>query len=218
MKRLLFVTIFIVMGLNAFCQDAFIERLTGTVEIKHPGETAFKVANSGDKLFKETVISTGFKSFAIVKVGSATITVRPLTALSLTEIQKSHETETLSLNLQTGRVRVDIKPPSGKKAAATIRGPTTTASVRGTSFEFDTDNLYVLEGTVSYIGERGQNVLVRAGENSRLRRTGQVANPRDGRNLDLMPPNPIGTSAGDTPASVPVAMGSLSFVIGSKFN
>ena len=218
MKKLLYVTIFIVTGLNAFCQDAFIEQLTGTVEIKHPGETAFKIAKNGDKLFNETIISTGFKSFAIVKVGSATLTVRPITILSLTEIQKSAGTETLNLSLRTGRVRMEVKPPAGMKTTATIKGPTTTASVRGTRFEFDTDNLYVIEGTVSYIGERGQNVLVRAGENSRLKQTGQVAYPRDGRNMDLMPPSLVGTSAVDLPASAPAIIGSTGFGVGIEFD
>ena len=212
MKKLLFVTIFVLTGLNVFSEEtfigAFIEQLTGTVEIKHPGESSFKAAKSGDKVFRETVISTGFKSYAIIKAGSSTITARPVTQLTLAEIQKSGEAEKLDVNLQTGRVRMDVKPPAGAKASVTVKGPTTTASVRGTSFEFDTDNLYVNEGAVTYIGNRGQDVIVRAGENSRLKQTGQVAYPRDGRNLDLMPPSPVGTSAGDTSVPGPVVTGS----------
>jgi len=216
MKKLLFVTIFVLTGLNVFSQDAYIEQLTGTVEIKHPGENSFKAAKSGDKIFNETAISTGFKSYALIKIGSAIITARPLTQLTLSEIQKLGETEKLDVNLHIGRVRVDVKPPAGTKASATFTGPTTTASVRGTSFEFDTDNLYVSEGAVSYTGNRGQGVIVRAGENSRLKQTGQVAYPRDGRNSNLMPPNPVGTSAGDIPAPGPVVTGA-SFELGLEY-
>jgi len=221
MKKLLLVTILVFAGLGVFSQEtfigAYIDQLTGTVEIKQPGEKSFKSASSGDKIFKETVISTGFKSYAIIRIGSATITARPLTQLTLSEIQKSGETETLNVNLQTGRVRVDVKPPAGTRTSATVTGPSTTASVRGTSFEFDTDNLYVSEGAVTYIGNRGQDVIVRAGENSRLKQTGQVAYPRDGRNLDLMPPNPVGTGAMDAPSSGPVVTGA-NFELGLEFN
>jgi hypothetical protein len=205
MKKLLFVTIFILAGLYAFCQDAFIDQLTGTVEIKQPKEAAFRAANKGDKLFKDTVISTGFKSYAIIKIGGTTITVRPLTTLSLAEIQKSEETETLDLSLQSGRVRVDVKPAAGTKALTTVSSPSSTASVRGTSFEFDTNNLYVNEGTVSFVGTNGQNVLVGAGGSSQVEQTGQVSNPRDEKIANLMPPSPIGTGAKEMPVSTPAS-------------
>jgi len=112
---------------------------------------------------------------------------------------------------------VDVKPPSGTRAATTVNGPITSASVRGTSFEFDTDNLYVREGAVTYTGNRGQDIIVRVGENSRLRQTGQVAHPREGRDLDLMPPSPIGTSAGDAPVTGPIVITGAKFKIGLEF-
>jgi hypothetical protein len=205
MKKMLFVTIFVLTGLYAFAQDAFIDQLTGTVEIKQPKETSFKTANKGDKLFKDTIITTSFKSYAIIKVGGTTITVRPLTTLSLAEIQKSEETETLNVNLQSGRVRVDVKPAAGTKALTTVSSPSSTASVRGTNFEFDTNNLYVNEGTVSFVGNNGQNVLVGAGGSSQVDHTGQVSNPRDEKSANLMPPSPVGTSAREMPATAPAA-------------
>ena len=216
MKKSLLVIIFVLTGLNVFSQDAFIDQLTGTVEIRQPGENTFKAANKGDTVFQDTVISTGFKSYAIVKTGGATITIRPLTALSLTEIQKSDETEILNVNLQSGKVRVDVKPPSGTKASATLTSPGATASVRGTNFEFDTNNLSVREGTVSFAGNKGQNVLVSAGENSRVDNTGQATTPRDERNSNLLPPSPVGTSAGDTPFSGPAATG-VNFTLSLEF-
>jgi len=216
MKQMLFLTIFILTCLCVSAQNAVIEHITGMVEIKQPGENTFKNANTGDKLFKETVISTGFKSFAIIKIGSTTITARPLTHLTLTEIENLSESETLNVNLQAGRVRVDVKPPAGTKAATTVKGPIVTASVRGTSFEFDTDNLYVNEGAVSFIGNRGQIILVRAGESSRLDQSGTVTIPKQERISNLMPPNPAGTGAGES-----AVMGSSStgvgFSIGLEF-
>jgi hypothetical protein len=207
MKKLLFVTIFILTGLYAFSQNAVIEQLTGTVEIKQPGENSFKAAVKGDRIFQETVISTSFKSFATVIIGGTTITVRPLTVLSLAEVQKSAEAETLNVNLQAGRIRVEVKPPAGTRAIMTVTSPTSTASVRGTTFEMDADNLYVSEGTVSFIGSRGQTVFVSAGEASRVEQTGQAASPTDERTTNLMPPSPAGVSAANTPSSGTSASG-----------
>jgi hypothetical protein len=216
MKKLLFTTIFILTGLYVSAQNGVIERVTGTVEIKQPQETSFIKANGGAEIFQETVISTSFKSLAVIRVGSTTITVRPLTLMSLTEIQKSAETETLHINLQTGRVRVDVKPPAGTRASTTISSPSAVASVRGTSFEFDTSNLYVSEGAVSFSGTRGQNILVKAGGSSRGEQTGRASNPQDGRILNLMPPSPVGTSAEDGIASGPAAAG-VPFIIELDF-
>jgi len=199
MKKLLFVTIFILTGFYASSQDAFIDQLTGTVGIKQPKDEAFKTAGKGDKLFKDTIIQTSFKSYAIIKIGVTMITVRPLTTLSLTEIQKLDETETLNVNLQAGRIRVNVKPPAGTKASTTLTSPSSVASVRGTNFEYDTNNLLVNEGTVSFIGNNGQGVLVSAGESSQVEWTGQVSNPLDEKKANLMPPSPIGTKAKEMP-------------------
>jgi hypothetical protein len=151
----------IVYGASAL--DGVIRELTGDVEIKSAGKSAFVTARAGDKVAQDTIISTGFKSTAVIEVGSSVITVRPLTRLSLSEIQSSSGTETTSVGLQTGRVRVDVKPPAGTKANFTVQGPNATASVRGTSFEFDTVKIAVNEGTVAFSGTSGPKSLVKAG-------------------------------------------------------
>jgi hypothetical protein len=81
----------------------------------------------------------------------------------------------------------------------------------------DTNNLYVSEGAVSFTGNKGQNVVISAGETSRVEQTGQAASPRDGRNSNLMPPSPVGTSAADSPASNAAASG-VHFSIEMKFD
>jgi hypothetical protein len=145
-------------------ETGVIKELTGQVELKLAGKTAFTAAHTGDKVTQDTIISTGFKSTAVIVVGSSVITVRPLTRLSLAEIQSSAGTETLNVNLQAGRVRVDVKPPAGTKANTTVQGPSATASVRGTSFEFDTVKLSVNEGKVAFSGTSGPAAMVIAGE------------------------------------------------------
>jgi len=217
MKKLFFITIFILTGIYAYAQDAYIDQLTGTVNIKQPKEEVFKTANKGDKIFKDTVIQTSFKSYAIIKIGSTILTVRPLTTLSLTEIQNLDETESLKIDLQAGRVHVNVKPPAGKKASAILTSPSSVASVRGTSFEFDNYNLYVNEGTVSFAGKNGRTVLVSAGGRSRADRNGQVSIPWDNKKENLMPPSPAGMGAKEMPASGATAANSQ-FSMTIKFN
>jgi hypothetical protein len=156
----------VVYGISA--QSGEIRELTGEVSVKAAGKTAFTAAKAGDKIAQDTIVSTGFKSTAVIAVGSSVITVRPLTRLSLAEIQSSAGTETLNVSLQTGRVRVDVKPPAGTRANTTVQGPSATASVRGTSFEFDTVKLTVNEGTVAFSGASGPISMVNAGKTSSI--------------------------------------------------
>jgi len=86
MKKAFFVLMFILIGVSVFAQSGMIRELNGTVELKASGSSSFVIAKAGDQVSEDTVISTAFKSSALVAVGSALITVRPLTRLTLTEI------------------------------------------------------------------------------------------------------------------------------------
>jgi len=181
-KVLLFLPLLTITVLCAFSQNAkqmtgVIRELSGEVELKSAGNSAFVKAKAGDTVAADTVISTGFKSTAIIEIGSSSITVRPLTRLSLAEIQSISDTETLNVKLQTGRVRVDVKPPAGTKANSTVQGPDATASVRGTSFEFDTFNLKVYEGAVAFQGRKGMSILIPAGMSSSIDADNKAIDP-----------------------------------------
>jgi len=178
MKKAVFVFLLIGTATLGFAQKAVIKDLTGTVELKLSGSSDFIPASVGAEVAQNTIISTGFKSTALVQAGSAVITVRPLTRLTFTEIQALQETENLSMNLQTGRVRVDVNPPAGAKASLSISSPTATASVRGTSFEFDTRNLRVNSGTVAFMGKWGYQVTVQEGRTSVVTASGTASAPQ----------------------------------------
>jgi len=163
---------------RVFAQTAVIKDITGTVELKPSGVADFVPARVGTEVAQNTIISTGFKSTALVQARSAVIAVRPLTRLTLTEIQASQGTETLNMNLQSGRVRVDLNPPAGSKASLGVSSPTATASVRGTSFDFDTRNLNVHSGTVAFMGQWGYQVSVQEGHTSAVGASGTAAAPK----------------------------------------
>jgi len=196
MKKIIVAFLLLPMAICVYSQTGLIRELSGTVEIKAPGSASFVAAKAGDQLSQETVISTGFKSTALVAIGSSLITVRPLTRLTLMEIGSSSGVETLNVNLQAGRVRVDVSPPAGTRASMSVSSPVATASVRGTSFEFDTRNLYVNQGRVSFMGSQGKRgAQVNAGFSSSVDENGKVADPIAVKNSRLKPPAPAGTDS-----------------------
>ncbi|MDR2500825.1 MAG: FecR family protein [Treponema sp.] len=150
--------------------QAFIQEMTGTVEVMAPGSAKWTAAQKGAALRTGTIISTGFKSTAILAAGGASILIRPLTRLSLEEIVSRDNLESINVGLRAGRIRAEVNPPGGGKIDFKASSPEATASVRGTAFEFDTLNLRVDEGQVRYepaarSGRRGP-VLVNAGQSS----------------------------------------------------
>ena len=196
-SALLFVCVLMfVVTPGLFAEAGTIRQLTGAVELRHSGSAVFVPASAGDRVAADTVISTGLRSSALVEIGGAMITVRPLTRLTLTELRSAAGTETINVALQTGRVRVDLNPPAGSRASMAVRGPTATASVRGTSFEFDTRTLAVHHGQVAYGGSRGGAVLVNAGSSSRITDTGRASDPTETALAALFPAAPAGIVSG----------------------
>jgi hypothetical protein len=195
MKKTVIMAVLILLCTGfSFAQNGVIKEISGTVELKRPGAAAFIAAKTGDAVTRDTVVSTGFKSTALIAIGSSVITVKPLTRLSLAELSAAEGTETINVSIQTGRVRVDVNPPAGTKTSMSVRGPSATASVRGTSFDFDTRNLSVRHGTVAFQGSRGGVVLVRAGSSSYVQPNGRAANPLEANAASLLPP-PMETNA-----------------------
>ena len=193
--------------------SGIITEITGTVEIKHAGTADFIAAKNGDALAQNTVISTGFKSIALVTVGSSVITVKPMTRLTLGEITASAGAETINVSLQTGRVRVDVNPPAETRATVTVRSPVATASVRGTSFEFDTQSITVLSGTVAFQGTNGKVMLVNAGSASQVTGSGRAADPSDSFTAELRPPPIAGGDSGFQQKKNPDSSGEISFTL-----
>jgi len=148
---------------------AFIREMTGTVELRKAGSMDWVPAKLNDPIGESTVISTGFKSTAVLSVGNSTLIVRALTRMSLEALLNNDETDTVNVGLSTGRIKADVKPPAGGKTSFVVQSNSATASVRGTSFEMDTVNILVHEGSVRFQPSGGVNsrpVMVNAGQES----------------------------------------------------
>jgi hypothetical protein len=176
-------------------QTARIQEISGTVEVKAPGAAGWEVAKAGQVLDTAALISTGFKSTALVRIGNSTVTVRSLTRLSLEELAAGKNEEQVTLNLRVGRIRADVKPPVGGKTDFTIRSPTVTASVRGTIFDFDGIRLRVEEGRVYLGSENAVGVYISAGHGANAETTGKTAAVIDTIKEELSPVLPAGVDA-----------------------
>jgi hypothetical protein len=220
MKPLVVLLLFFEGASFLFAQNqrAFIREITGTVELKVPGSANWIPAREGNRILPNTVISTGFRSAALLVIGDSTIVVRPITRLSLEELLKRDNAEQVSLNLHTGRVKAQVTPPAAGRVDFEVRGPSVTASVRGTAFDFDTLNLKVSEGVVSFApATRGtassRPVPVRAGESSWVDTgSGRVVSPpavaETNRVLPALPGRNTFSAASNTPKAA-VSQGSL---------
>jgi hypothetical protein len=160
---LLCLIIFTVLGMPAAAQAVFTE-ISGTVEVQTSNSSAWTPAVQGGSIAPHTVISAGFKSSAVITIGSTRVLIRPLTRLTLEEIVQKADSDDVTLFVRTGRIRAEVQPPAGGKTDFTVRSPAATASVRGTAFDFDTVNLRVDSGLVHYATASGQTVYVAQGE------------------------------------------------------
>ena len=93
------------LSLSAFAQitdqrSGVVKEISGTIEIRHAGDNNFVPARIGDILGENTDIFAGFRSMALLQIGSALITVHPLTRLTLTEIITAHTFRNITMHVQ----------------------------------------------------------------------------------------------------------------------
>jgi hypothetical protein len=218
MKKLCIGLLFFFCALTAFSQNtrALFLEVSGTVEIKEAGSSEWKRATPGISIDSNTVISTGLKSRASVSLGSSRLDIQPLTMLTLRELVQRGDVEETTLYLRTGRVRVTVNRPSGLSADFTVQSPTVTASVRGTSFEFDGINLWVENGLVLLENGGGQKVYVAEKQRSYVDENNQnrIVPPFEAEAAQLRPLIPELASTGNSAAPPEIAPG-LGSTLGS---
>ena len=165
--KIVLIVIFLLIGiLGAAAMEARFAELNGTVETRIGEAGNWTPASAGGLIGKDMVISTGIKSSAVISLGGSTVTMNALTMLTLEELLQQDGTEEAVLYLRTGRINADVTPPSGIKSEFTVRSPTTTASVRGTSFSFNGQQLKVHSGKVALSNNNGQKVYVKTNQRS----------------------------------------------------
>lgn len=171
-KKYIIAVLLLVLGTFLFAEiTAVVKNVTGKVEIKAPGGS-WKKAAPGMKIAKGYYISTGFRSEAVLVLGTSQVIVKQLTRMELEKLVEKEGTVSTGLNLRVGRVRAEVKTTKGLKQDFKLKSPISTAAVRGTSFEYDGRNLTVYNGTVAFTNTFGQRRLVPAGTGSQIRGSG----------------------------------------------
>jgi hypothetical protein len=131
-----------VISASAF--DVTFVSTTGKVEFQDGG--IWVKAQKGDVVEQGTVISTGYKSSAVIRSQNSTFTIGPMTRITLEKLTKQDGRENTQLFIDSGSIQSDVK--SGNKFK--VRSAVATASVRGTSFKFlSSGRLHVTKGLVA---------------------------------------------------------------------
>lgn len=150
-------------------------------KVEYRSGTEWVPVTVGALLEQGTVISTGFKSSAVLKVGGSNFTVQPLSRITISKLVENdggHDTE---VSISAGKLKIDVKPVFGRTAAFTVRSPAATASIRGTSGVFSADGfLEAATGVWAYDAGGGgsRSISVRAGESVSVSERGEVVLPQ----------------------------------------
>ena len=172
--RKLSLLILILFTIGAFsvyaAEKAVIKSFKGKVEVK--SGSSWSAVTEGMEIKPGSIISTGFKSSAVLDLGSSDLFVKQLTRMSIDELSKSGNTVKTNLNLSLGRVKANVKTSQGLKHDFTLKTPVSTAAVRGTVFESGVRRLNVESGRIRYGNRIGQMVTVLGGTSSTMGPTG----------------------------------------------
>ena len=137
-KRFLCVLfVLIITGSFLFALEGKIVETIGKVEVQKAGE--WVPAKAGDVLAAGSVISTGFKSEAVLSIGNSTIKVKALTRLTVEQLYENNGNHASSVYLDVGSISADIKAAEDKRVGFTVKNPSATASVRGTEGDIFAD-------------------------------------------------------------------------------
>ena len=195
MKRIfLIIALISFTACRVFSQNYYtgtILELTGSVDLKQAGSSSYIRANAGDKVDLNTVVSTGFRSNAVIAVGNSIINVQPLSQLYLSE--------NFYINLQTGRIIVSADESAGTPAVFTVQSPGTDSAVSGTNFEFNTVSIKVKKGKASFSGVSGPKAIVLEGREDAL---GADKKPAYSSSVSCsLPSSPAGNRGGSSGGS-----------------
>lgn len=178
-RRLVVLTgILLATALAAEPDKAEVISFTGKAE--YQTENGWVPLSQGSFLDQGTVISTGFRSTAVLKIGDSRFTVEPLSRITISKLSESDQNYDTEMNLSTGKLKIDVKAVPGRTTAFTVRSPTATASVRGTSGEFSAaGTLTATTGVWTYTPQnRTKNINVEAGQSIQTAENGIVTAPQ----------------------------------------
>ncbi len=154
MRKITSIILFLMLSILLFSESAVLRNISGKVEVSNNGSRVWRKATDGMPVELSDTISTGFGAAATLDLGHSKIALKPLTRMSVDMFIETKNKVSTSLFLQVGSVKAVVDSSSGIKQSFQVQSPFSTASVRGTIFEFDGRKLSVSEGTVAlFVGK-----------------------------------------------------------------
>lgn len=142
MKKLILTLVMSAFAFSSFAMQATVVSAKGKAEMKTGG--GWFALKAGDSIDQGTEIQTGFKSELVLKIKESTVTVAPLSRLTIQTLAEregikgaSGKDET-AIRLATGSLKSNVQKTADRRVGFTVRSPVATASVRGTNFTFTT--------------------------------------------------------------------------------
>lgn len=175
-----------ILALAAVTQLTALEGSVVSVEGKVEQQVSngsWKPLKKGDSIASGTMISTGFRSNATIKLGSSILTIRPLTRMTLVELAEKEEVVDTELFIEIGTVRAEVNSHNNKRNGFTVKSPVATASVRGTVFEAG-DRIIVRQGSVQVRARTGKSRTGQEGQRFDIP-NGVVENLAAGKKRDM---------------------------------
>ncbi len=207
MKKVIITLALISLMLPLVAFTGTVLETNGKVEIET--DTGWKPLQKGDTVDTGRVISTGFRSSAIIQVAGSNVSVSQLTRLSLDQLTETNDAHESEIFLDLGSIAADVSSVGNKRVGFVVNTPVATASVRGTSFKIGIDTLSVSSGLVAYSGVSSIDMPVSKGNSALITPSGRVSKPVETK---------IATRLGQTATTEPIQslVTSAESVVGEK--
>ncbi|MBR4374653.1 MAG: FecR domain-containing protein [Treponema sp.] len=134
--------------------QAVVTKASGKAEVQDRLDPSkWLPLSAGTPLDKGAVIQTGFKSELELKIKGTTVTVAPLSRITLEQLVSKDNKDDTRIYLDTGSLKSNVKKTEDKAVGFKVRSPVATASVRGTVLEvknkFRSTDVKTYEGSVA---------------------------------------------------------------------
>lgn len=153
-------------GFSASALEAKFVSIEGKVEILEGG--MWIPVEEGDIIQERgAVISTGFKSNAVVSVKGTNFTLEPLTRITIENMVAMENKDSTQIYIDSGSLKANVSSSDGRKVGFKVRSAVATASVRGTEFKVTSSGrLSVTQGLVSFGGSEASSAEVAKSEDN----------------------------------------------------
>ena len=209
MKKTCLLVFFAVLIIPAFTLDAVVVSVLGKAEVQT--SKGWQPMKTGAKLTAGTLVSTGFKSQAVLSIGKSTVTVQPLSRLTIEQLTERADSDVSKIYLDAGSIKADIKAAENKRVGFTVKSPVATASVRGTSGTIDSFGTLESTSGVWMVAPASENddavvqgVAVAKGSIITVGSDGRVTPPQQANAQAATGANPVSVSPSVAEASASV--------------